>query len=679
MDAPALERLTLETAAPMMWSSSYEGMFAAEFARNAALVGSGGYHLAPSSYRARLHGERAELYDARRLRQRRDEMAVALHANNMQHWSPSLLARSVAYLPLTTSWMHSNETQQRRLASRPTTLKFLRLVRDARPEPTWGCGAHVFVYIADQTYEWVGMQKRGRRQALERHDAHGMPVDIKHQVYINSVAMRIPSVLGTLAAADISRIVQNCGSPYTEDYNLVLVPLAPRVVDASLCEFQAEMLDLVAQAAHAAQMSHQLPNLTIRQLATALFGRPAVSPGGPSEFDILEPLLDTDTKSYDDFTKIAQHLGRNSGPNGIVDVVWMDGQGIIGFKNLKARFPHLYARWLLAVGGFHEHAHFMFAITEMFWSCLCCTCFVTVLGLQQVREVTNNLEHNAYMHHQNAHHVLVLAICAYLIQDVTSPSPDLLLRDLDMYLGQVNHAGGVVLLRYLRHGGFPIAQWQRAARTGDGAKLKKLFAYSYHICRSVAHKPVCVQILLIGLLGFCCTLPSLQAVLVATCSLSLLGRNGANMYADRLLEYVNKIQQGSKRSANAASFGRMLDLTTLLRAIMHIRHAFQATERGYAESEDPVTLSQLVQARKLQDFILAKCGRDLTVHDPNNPFHHTGNAVPLYTAAGWCRQRTPWIWVNRTQTAQSAGKSRSRHERWDDHARRFVFDHFFPF
>ena len=102
-------------------------------------------------------------------------MAVALHANNMQHWSPSLLARSVAYLPLTTSWMHSNETQQRRLASRPTTHKFLRLMRDVRPEPRWEVGKHVFVYIADQTYEWVGMQKRGRRQALERHDAHGAP------------------------------------------------------------------------------------------------------------------------------------------------------------------------------------------------------------------------------------------------------------------------------------------------------------------------------------------------------------------------------------------------------------------------------------------------------------------------------------------------------------------------
>ena len=44
------------------------------------------------------------------------------------------------------------------------------------------------------------------------------------------------------------------------------------------------------------------------------------------------------------------------------------------------------------------------------------------------------------------------------------------------------------------------------------------------------------------------------------------------MYSDRIMEYINLLQQGSKRSANAASFGRALDLTTLLRVILHVRH-----------------------------------------------------------------------------------------------------------
>ena len=59
-------------------------------------------------------------------------MACALHSNNMQHWSPSLLARSVAYFGRISSVISNEETRQRRLASQPTTMQFLRLMRDCR-------------------------------------------------------------------------------------------------------------------------------------------------------------------------------------------------------------------------------------------------------------------------------------------------------------------------------------------------------------------------------------------------------------------------------------------------------------------------------------------------------------------------------------------------------------------
>ena len=62
----------------------------------------------------------------------------------------------------------------------------------------------------------------------------------------------------------------------------------------------------------------------------------------------------------------------------------------------QVREPYLYARWLIAVGGFHEHAHFMFAITEGFWLTLLYTLFIKVLKLEKIYEVTQNLEHNAY-------------------------------------------------------------------------------------------------------------------------------------------------------------------------------------------------------------------------------------------------------------------------------------------
>jgi hypothetical protein len=50
----------------------------------------------------------------------------------------------------------------------------------------------VSFYVADQTYEWVGMKKRGRRNTLERLDPAGMPVAIEHEVYINSVKLELP-------------------------------------------------------------------------------------------------------------------------------------------------------------------------------------------------------------------------------------------------------------------------------------------------------------------------------------------------------------------------------------------------------------------------------------------------------------------------------------------------------
>ncbi len=66
--------------------------------------------------------------------------------------------------------------------------------------------------------EWVGMRKRRRRQALEHDDARGMPMKISHEVYINSIKIRLPASLSTLSAADLATIAANHGSPYTEVY-----------------------------------------------------------------------------------------------------------------------------------------------------------------------------------------------------------------------------------------------------------------------------------------------------------------------------------------------------------------------------------------------------------------------------------------------------------------------------
>ena len=85
-------------------NDDYTDLFAAEYEDNAYAfaAGAGAFALPPTTYRARLRGEKAELYDRRRKLQVRDQMAIALHANNERHWSPSMLARSLTYFTSST-------------------------------------------------------------------------------------------------------------------------------------------------------------------------------------------------------------------------------------------------------------------------------------------------------------------------------------------------------------------------------------------------------------------------------------------------------------------------------------------------------------------------------------------------------------------------------------------------
>ena len=69
-----------------------------------------------------------------------------------------------------------------------------------------------------------------------------MPIEIKHEVYVNSIKLHLPSTLGNLNAAERTAIAANHGSPYTEDYNDVLVALAFDGVDASLRKLAIDAL-----------------------------------------------------------------------------------------------------------------------------------------------------------------------------------------------------------------------------------------------------------------------------------------------------------------------------------------------------------------------------------------------------------------------------------------------------
>ena len=196
-----------------------------------------------------------------------------------------------------------------------------------------------------------------------------------------------------------------------------------------------------------------------------------------------------------------------------------------------------------------------------------------------------------------------------------------------------------------------------------------------HLYRSVSHKPVAAQIVLIGLLSLCSTEPEVRDAIFATFSVTLLGNHF--QYIDRLIEYINKIQGDYMRSAHAASFGAALDVTPMIPAILHVRHAFEQHELGESAADEAVSNAMLVAARKLQNELLLICGRDLTVATTHNECWHTGTPVNCDTGH-YCARRPPeWIW--KAARGVVAGNGRTRKEHWRDYAKRMVHEHFFPY
>ena len=97
----------LGSIVPALWQPTYEQLFSSELERNRALATRLGVFVGQpqqlSAYARRLQGERREAWQRKQLVRERDQLAIALHSYNMRLWSPSLVARSIAYFTLTTS------------------------------------------------------------------------------------------------------------------------------------------------------------------------------------------------------------------------------------------------------------------------------------------------------------------------------------------------------------------------------------------------------------------------------------------------------------------------------------------------------------------------------------------------------------------------------------------------
>ena len=45
----------------------------------------------------------------------------------------------------------------------------------------------------------------------------------------------------------------------------------------------------------------------------------------------------------------------------------------------------------------------------------------------------------------------------------------------------MSHASGAVIVEFLKYGGYPEMQWQRAARNVNASRFKEVLAYSFHL------------------------------------------------------------------------------------------------------------------------------------------------------------------------------------------------------
>ena len=189
---PMALQKSLKAIAPLLWSSSFVELLAAEWQELSALGLSQGASLlkemAPvSTYRAR-HLERNPEANAERGQQQSHDMAArALRQGNQQMHVFSICARSIAVLahcmPMK-DWMEL--LLERAVLSRTTTTKLVRIMMACRPKAPFRAMKGISFHIFDQTDAKKG-KARGTHRAAERVDASGALVDLVNMIIVNSM------------------------------------------------------------------------------------------------------------------------------------------------------------------------------------------------------------------------------------------------------------------------------------------------------------------------------------------------------------------------------------------------------------------------------------------------------------------------------------------------------------
>ena len=514
-----------------------------------------------------------------------------------------------------------------------------------RPPPTFQASIFINFVYGDQTYKQRGTT--GRAVRVQYMGSNCLPLNIEREVVFNTVHLPVPAALmPQLDAQALATIHQRgvyCGAPFLS----ILPHLYPGTVQGSLAAFMNQQLQYVSQYALAEGKPVTL--LSSAEFMDALVGRPLTDPGGPTYINILPTLRDCNTRSYDDGYKTWEHFLRCL-PHTLIWRIGGDGQYNLLMSYLKRKHPERFKYVWIDVGDFHAFAHFMFAINELYW-CACLCCFAKQLGRANLQKRIPNLEHNNYTHVLVFLQAVSVAIVVYFTAEVHSPPPALLYSNPAAYFQQINSAGGAVLFKCLQYCGSPVLTYQRSIRSRDGTKLPELHAYAVHLHRAV-HKTQEKVIMVIALLSYYCVHPALQLLKTAFCGVSLLGRPGACMAFDRLVEYINLRQ--SQRNSSFRAFESALHYTPRLLPMLHIDAAYTAAVSGGESGGDAGYDPRMIRdVQLLVAFFVQMLGRDLSVPSAKNPFFHTGNDVDVN--AGPAREYRPSEWLWNVESGRSAG------------------------
>ena len=640
--------LSVAQHARLLWTTGYWMIFMLEIQQFQSVGVSQPLLDLFSSIRSSRQGELAE--DGAALLRLSATVAATARERSRQIIPFSIVAKSISWLmQRVPNRVWNAELRLRRLVSKAYAINVLRAALLCRPPPSFE--AHTeevgFAY-ADQTYIMQGTSSKPQR--VQYIDGQNLPVQIERETVLNMVDIPVPrAVTPQLDAAALTEIRRD--GVYRQPFTDVLLHLSPDRVRADLVSFLASILSLVA--ARATELGCSVDALSEEDIAKVVVGRPNVDPGGPTYFTILETERQCSTQSYGDGFKIIRKVHRAIGKRPVIRLGG-DGQLVLLLSYLKRRFPEAHKHILIDSGDFHAFAHFMFALNELYWLCFICCC-ARELEIDNVYERMPNLENNNYEKVRSLHNPITVAVLIFFFTRVQRPSPLLLMANPMAYKQQINSSGGLILFYFLLQVGSPEVWYNRSIRAGNGSQIPKIQAWALHVFRTV-HTTQEQIITLIALVSFYCIHPALKPFKTVMCGISLLGRFGANMAFDRLVEWVNCRQ--SERSSSFQSYEGALQFTPLIQPMLHADAAFSAAALGASTDADSgYDPRMLNQVRRLLRMFEQELGTDLTVPSANNPFWHTGS---VQLAGGSTREYRPYDLVFEVEAGRLPGRQAAR-------------------